>query len=187
MSRPNSIIIEGIKRGDEKSLKELFDLYDGILVAFARQTVRNPLLAEDFVQDAFCTLWENRATLIADQSIQAYLFKLVYRRCVDYLRKQIVHDHFKEYAVTKLKELELMQNSLESHIIAEISAKEANNVITQTLEKLPDQTREIFYLSREQSLKNIEIAEKMGVSVKTIEYHISKTLHHLRESLRDFL
>jgi len=187
MPSSNSDIIEGIKRGEEKSLNELFDLYNGVLVAFARQTVRNPLLAEDFVQDAFCVLWENRVVLNAEQSVRAYLFKLVYRRCVDHLRKQVVHENFREYAMMKLKELELLQSSIESHIISEISADQANNLIIQTLEKLPDQTREIFHLSREQSFKNTEIAEKMGISVKAIEYHISKALHQIRESLKDFL
>ena len=183
----NTYIIEGIKLGNEKCLQILYDQCKGMLLAFARHTVRNPLLAEDFVQDAFCTLWEKRVMLDSEQPVQAYLYKIVYRRCIDYLRKQMAHDNFREYSEMKIKELELMQVSLEGLVISEISADEAQKIIQQTLQNLPEKTREIFRLSREQFLKNAEIAEKLGVSIKTTEYHMSKALQQLRNSLKDFL
>jgi len=187
MNNDNASIVEGIKKGNEKSLQILFNQYNGLLLAFARSVVRNPLLAEDFVQDAFCALWENRAKLDKNQSIHSYLFKIVYRRCIDYLRKCIIHENFRTYAEFKLKELELMQTSLENYIISAITSEEARKITQLTLQNLPDQTREIFLLSREQALKNTEIAEKLGISVKAIEYHISKALQQLRDSLKEFL
>lgn len=187
MDRIKTAIIDGIKQGNEKDLRALYDQYSGILIAYAKQTIRNPLLAEDFVQDAFCTIWENRDKLNADQSIQAYLFKLVYRRCVDYLRKQMVHEEFQQYSERKLKELELMQGSFENLIISDITSREMWDIVQQTLLNSSEQSREIFLLSRERSLKNHEIADKIGVSVKTIEYHISKVLQQLRNSLKEFL
>jgi RNA polymerase sigma-70 factor (family 1) len=183
----NTSIVEGLKQGSEKSLCLLHEQFYGMLVAFAKHTVRNPLLAEDFVQDAFCTLWEKRIMLNTEQPVQAFLFKLVYRRCMDYLRKQIAHENFREYSEAKLKELEMMQISMESLIISDMSATAAQKIIEQTLQNLPPQTREIFRLSREQLLKNGEIAQKMGVSVKAIEYHISKALRQFRDSLKEFL
>ncbi|NJO91906.1 MAG: RNA polymerase sigma-70 factor [Chloroflexia bacterium] len=187
MNNANSSIVKGIKLGSEKSLKVIFDQYHSPLVAFAKNIVHNPLLAEDFVQDAFCSLWENRSKLKNEQYLHSYLFKIVYRRCVDYLRKQSVQKNFGEYTKAKLKELDLIQNSIENYIISAITAKEAQEIIQNTLNSLSDQTREIFNLSRHKSLRNVEIAKKMGVSVKSVEYHISKVLQQLRESLKEFL
>lgn len=187
MNDSNSSLIEGIISGNEEALHRLFDQYNNILIAFVRHVILNPLLAEDIVQDAFCTLWENRTELNPDLSIKSYLYKLVHRRCIDYLRKQKSQSNYYQETSWKIRELELTQNVFENHLTSEIYASEASSIIHQTIENLTEPTREIFQLSRFSFLKNSEIAEKIGLSVKAIEYHISKALDQLRKALKDFL
>ena len=183
----SSTIVAELKLGNEEALRTIYDQYNNILVAFAKYTIRNPLLAEDFVQDAFCSLWENRAKLHTDQPIQGYLYKIVHSRCVDYLRKSNSKTKYNLQTEWKLKELSLTKIPFENIIISEILAEETQSIIQKTIQTLSKQTREIFQLSRYEQLKNLEIAERMGVSVKTIEYHIGKALLEFRSALKDFL
>lgn len=182
-----STIVAELKLGNEKALRAIYDQYHTFLVSFARYTIRNSLLAEDFVQDAFCSLWENRRKLNAEQPIQSYLYKIVYSRCVDYLRKLSSKMRYDFQTEWKLKELSLTQTPFENIIIAGILAEETQAIIQKTIQTFPEQTREIFQLSRYEQLKNLEIAERLGVSVKTVEYHIGKALQEFRNALKDFL
>jgi RNA polymerase sigma-70 factor (ECF subfamily) len=182
-----STIVAELKLGNEEALRIIYDQYNNLLVAFAKYTIRNPLLAEDFVQDAFCSLWENRAKLDIDQPIQGYLYKIVHNRCVDYLRKANSKTKYTLQTEWKLKELSLTQAPFENIILSGILAQETQAIIQKTIQSLPEQTREIFQLSRYEQLKNLEIAERLGVSLKTIEYHIGKALQQFRSALKDFL
>ena len=187
MDRTTTSIVSDLKLGNEKALRTIYSQYNGMLVAYARYTIRNSLLAEDFVQDAFCTLWENRTKLNSDQPIQAYLYTLVHSRCVDYLRKINSKTKYNLQTEWRLKELSLTQAPFENIILSGILAQETQDIIQQTIQALPEQTREIFQLSRYEQLKNSEIAERLGVSVKAIEYHIGKALQQFRNALKDFL
>ena len=77
-----------IRNGDEDAFRHFYMQYKSMLLSFALNTLRNPFLAEDFVQDAFCTIWERRNELKPDQPVQGFLYRLVYSRGVDYLGKQ---------------------------------------------------------------------------------------------------
>ncbi len=187
MGYSNKDLVEGLKAGDKEMLFHIFNHYNALLVAFAKNTVKNPLLAEDFVQDAFCTLWESRAKLDTNLPVQSFLYKLVQNRCVDFLRKQKAQSNYSKYSEIKQLELESTHNSFNNLIISEITAKEVQEKLINTLHTLPEQTREIFELSRYKEFTNPEIAEKVGLSVKSVEYHISKALQQLRKSMTDFL
>ena len=169
MNKTDTTIVNDLRQGNEKALQTIYEQYNGKLVAYAKYTIRNPLLAEDFVQDAYCTLWENRKKLQPDQPVQSYLFKVVHSRCVDYIRKIVSKAEYTNYAELRLREIELTQTPFENIIISGILAEEAQRIIQQTIQNLPDQTREIFLHSRNDQLKNSEIAERTGLSVKAIE------------------
>jgi RNA polymerase sigma-70 factor (ECF subfamily) len=183
----NREIVEGLKTGDKEMLHRVFDKYNDTLVAFAKNTVNNPLLAEDFVQDAFCTLWESRTKLNPELPVQSFLYKLVHSRCVDFLRRQHAYTNYSKKNEMKMQELENSQVHFNNLIISDIIAKEAKEQLRETLHDLPEQTREIFQLSRYQEYTNPEIAERVGLSVKSVEYHISKALQQLRKSMQEFL
>lgn len=186
MAISNKEVVEGLKTGKKEMLRELFGQFNGLLVAYAKNTVKNPLLAEDFVQDAFCTLWENRQKLNPELPVQSYLYKLVHSRCVDFLRKQQAHANYFKSSKIKLNELEMTHQYFDNLIISQITANEAQAKLQDCMNELPEQTREIFQMSRYAELTNPEIAEKIGLSVKTVEYHITKALQSLRKSMEDF-
>jgi RNA polymerase sigma-70 factor (family 1) len=187
MPDKNVNISERIKNGDEEAFHHLYRQYKPILLVFARNTVQNALLAEDFVQDAFCTLWEKRSDLKTDQPVHRFLYKLVYSRCVDYLRKQRAKANYNQWIGIKLRELELQNFYFEDLIISGILTDEAQSIIQNTMNNLPEHTRDIFRLSRDNGFKNAEIAKVKGLSVKAVEYHISRALEQLRNSLAEFL
>jgi RNA polymerase sigma-70 factor (ECF subfamily) len=187
MSYSNKEIVEGLKAGEKEMLFHVFNQFNTLLIAFAKNTVKNPLLAEDFVQDAFCTLWESRTKLDASLPVQSFLYKLVQNRCVDFLRKQKAQSNYSKYSEIKQLELESTHSNFNNLIISEITVKEVQEQLRHTLHELPEQTREIFELSRYKEFTNPEIAAKIGLSVKSVEYHISKALQQLRKSMQDFL
>ena len=86
-----------------------------------------------------------------------------------------------------LADLEIRISSLENSILDNILVSEAESIISKTLSTFSDQTQNIFHLSRIDGLSNAEIASKIGLSEKGVEYHISKVLKTLRISLKDFL
>ncbi len=186
MGISNKEIVDGLKAGKTEMLRDLFGQFNGLLVAYAKDTVKNPLLAEDFVQDAFCTLWESRQKLNPELPVQSYLYRVVHSRCVDFLRKQQAQANYSQFSQIRFNELTSTHQYFDHLIISQITAKEANDKFLDSIRELPEQTREIFQLSRNSELTNPEIAEKFGISVKSVEYHITKALQFLRKAMEDF-
>jgi RNA polymerase sigma-70 factor (ECF subfamily) len=85
------------------------------------------------------------------------------------------------------RELEIRISSLQACEPNDIFSKEIKHIFYQTLEAMPENTKKIFTLSRLNDLTNKEIADKLGISIKDVEYHISKALKYLRISLKDYL
>lgn len=156
----------------EKIFRELFKP----LCSFALNYVGDWDEARNLVHEVFISVWEKFDSLPADTQYRSYLFTAVRNRCLNYLR-----DKKKLLALEKVGEADLseMNTSLET--------AELEQAIAQAINSLPDKCRQIFELNRGEGLKYAEIAEKLGISVKTVEAQMSKALSVLRERLGEFL
>ena len=183
---PNSIV-EGLILGDEKTYILLFREYYVSLCAYSRRYVGRKDIAEEIVSDTFMKIWENRESLKINTSIKAYLFQAVCNNSLYYLRKLKNENQLIEYFQdTKSENIGFAAISEEieeqSLIMENISQK-----IDEAIKLLPEQQRRAFRLKRIEGKKTKEVAEIMGLSVKTIEMHLSKATLKMRDHLKDYL
>ena len=172
---------------DIHSFNLLFNEYYNRFILFAQSYVRERETAEDFVSEAFTLLWENRNNLSQDTNPQAYILTIIKNRCLNHLQHIQVRQRI-EYKLNEHEQwrLSLSINTLQACDPEFLFSEELKQIIDETLLGLPKKTREIFVLNRFEGLSYKEIAEKMKLSTKSIEFHISKALGELRSSLKDF-
>ena len=173
---------------DIRNFNQLFNEYYSRFVRFAYGYVKDFHLAEDFVSEAFAVFWENRESLSPDTKPQAYILTVVKNKCINHLQhlqvRNRVQQEISENAEWKLT---LSINTLEACNPDHIFSDEIRKIVDATLGKLPEKTKQIFILSRFQNLTYGEIAEKMNLGTKSIEYHMSKALAKFRIALEDYI
>ena len=179
MDRQEEVVLfEKIKKGDEKAFERLFHCYYSHLCLFAEQFVHNHAEAEEIVQDTFVSIWEKKEKIAITTSVKNYLFRSVKNSCLNYLK----HNQIKnQYADKLLSDSGLDEPDDVSFIESGLLQK-----IEECINSLPEKRREVFRLSREEGLKYREIAEKLNISVKTVETHMGLAIKTLRDKLHQF-
>jgi RNA polymerase sigma-70 factor (family 1) len=180
-------ILEELVDGSDIGYKKLFYSYHRKLCLYAESFVADPDIAEDIVQDTFFSIWEKRRELNVESSLKSYLYRSIHNGCIHYLRHIKVQEKHSKYYSLKLQEAQLLYNFHIETASSGLYRSELENIIKGVIESLPEKTRDIFLLSREKGLKNQKIADKLNLTVKSIEYHVSKALESLRENLKDYL
>ena len=174
------ILLEKLKNDDQAAFTIIFTKYYQDLVRFSFSFTRDSDASEEIVQEVFLKFWENRNSFVIHNSLKSFLLKAVQNRSIDSLRH--VHVTHK-YAAVILEHPDLSENDTENYILH--SELEAN--LNHALEKIPAQYAEAFRMSRIETLSYLEISQKLGISVRTVEVRISKALSFLRQELKDFL
>jgi RNA polymerase sigma-70 factor (ECF subfamily) len=149
------------------------------LHAYACTLVRDEAIAEELVQQVFFKLWEKRDRINVQQSITAYLYRAVYNESINHMRHSKVKAAWQSHA--------MRQENHQESAAARTNLKELEERLRAALESLPDQCRIIFRMSRFGEMKYREIADELGLSLKTVENQMGKALRLLRVKLADFL
>ena len=165
----------------------LFNRYYVGLCVYSESFVGNRQTAEDLVQDVLVNLWIKREELNLNDNMSAYLYKAVHNASIQYLRHQKVRDCYSANIKTKLAESEFIPIEWVTIDANLTETDEIQRLYHQAMEQLPEKTREVFLCSREKEMKYSEIAEHIGLSVKSVEYHVSKALEVFRKVLKDYL
>lgn len=166
---------------------ELYSAYYKKCFLFAKSYVQDKYVAEDIASDALMKLYEKLQEKEIE-NIPAYLLTLLRNRSLDYLRKKVVRDKtHADYSCVDSEELNYRISSLQECDPNLIFSKEIQSIIDATLAQLSPQTRKIFLLSRYENYSNKEIAAELNISVKSVEYHITKALNLFRKNLKDYL
>ena len=166
-------------------VEELFRKYYKILRAYAYRLLDDKHTAEDIVQDVYYDLWKRKDRLVIEEAVKSYLFRSVYTKALNYRNSKM---YTTREVLDCSTEDKIQQIYIQSHTTdqeGELIYKELKAEIYRVINLLPDQCKKVFILSRKYELKNREIAEKLGISVKTVEKHISKALSVLRLNLKD--
>lgn len=170
-------ITQELIAGDERAFDSVYRQYYRGLCVFASQYVAEPE-TEEIVQDAMMWLWENRQTLIPELSLKSLLFTIVRNRCLNSIDHVQVRQQVHERLYAKFQE----QFENPDFYIGELMA-----LASKAIRELPDDYRKAFEMNRFEDLTYGEIAERTGVSPKTIAYRISQALKILRTELKDYL
>ena len=168
----------------QKLFSKLYVSYYARLVRFASLYVGAMGDAENIVQDFFLYLWERKEILPELQQPDAYLFSAVKHRCLNFLRSQLsIVDRRQPLSDIMEQEFKLKLYSLQLLDDSQMSIDEVEKQICRAIDNLPERCREVFMLSKMEELSNKEIAERLGISVKTVEVQMTKALSRLRKEL----
>ena len=167
------------------SFSVLYLMYYPKLVRFAKEFVVLEEDAENITQDVFTDLWERRDAIDHIENVNAYLFRLVRNRCLDYLKHKVFEQKYAENVQASFEiELNLKLQSLDRFDVSDISeGNETERLVRDAINSLPKRCRDIFLLSRMKGLKYREISEKLGISVNTVECQMGIALKKLRVKL----
>ena len=165
---------------NKQDFEALFNTYFPALCAFANKYLHNFEDAREIVHTTFIKLWEKRAEIDLEKSVKTYLFTSVRNRCLNFIRdqKKFLHNE------GEIESLNISDNDDDDdhEAQAELEAK-----IHAVVNSLPAKCREIFVLNRFKGLKYREVAEKLDISVKTVETQMSKALKIIKEELKDYV
>ena len=165
-----------------------FQEHQAKFLSFAYSYIRNKTEAEDILMESMIALWENRDKWENDSNLQALLLTIIKNRALNYLAHEQVRLRAEDDINThRQRELNLRISTLEACEPDTIFNTEIQHIVRKALTKMPEQSRDIFILSRYQNTPNKMIAEKLGISIKSVEFHITKALKILRTELKDYL
>ncbi|UII27397.1 RNA polymerase sigma-70 factor [Fulvivirga maritima] len=173
-------IIERVKRGDKEAFESIFREYYNPLWNLANGILKDEVLAEEQVQEVFIKFWENRHQHQSTLKIFPYLLTAVRNKCYNHIKKQAVEQKYINHT-QKLFQDQILNYEYDD--LTEDLIKKMERIIGS----LPDKCREVFTLSRFENLSHKEIAEKLDISTKTVENHITKAMKLLRESMVELL
>jgi len=174
------LLIEKLRAGDPDSFSDIFSAYYKDMFFFAYSFTHELASAEDIVQDTFIKLWEDHEKLYVTVSLKSILLKTVQNKCIDWHRHRKIITNHSSYIINNEP---LYEYATDNYLLR----SEMEGMIEKALAKLPEKVRESYELNRFEGLKYQEIADKLDVSVRTVEVRISKALELLRKSLIDFL
>ncbi|MGN7722009.1 RNA polymerase sigma-70 factor [Chitinophaga sp. 22620] len=164
------------QQGDEKAFNIIYERHFIRLVNIAYKKTGNTAAAEELAQDVFLSFYRQMPTLREDTVPENYLFVALKNRIFNYHRQQLQQLR-KDQALWKAPHFQAPEVNLQ------LEMKELHNYIKARIAELPPQCRAVFLLSREAQLSNKEVAEKLNISVNTVEQHMRKALRILRASL----
>lgn len=176
-------ILSLLQHGNVYAYELIFRRYYVSLCGFAMRFLQQPDPAEEIVQNIFLKLWEKREELSIDSSLKSYLFRAVYNSCNNHLAHIKIQNKYISFA----RQAILRNESLSDPVMDSLAYKELNDNITEAIERLPTECKKIFKMSRFDGMKYMEIADQLGISIKTVETQISRALIRLREDLKEFL
>ncbi len=164
---------------DDHSFEQVFRTFYQALAGFALKYVGDPETAEEIVQETFTSIWEKVDEINIQTSIKSYLYGAVRNACLNHIKHQRVVREHADYEIHRSSQFSSGFDALE--------VEELQEKINSALGKLPEKCREVFELSRYEELKYKEIADRLDISIKTVENQMGKALKILREELGTYL
>jgi len=174
-----------LKKGDKVAFEALFRLYYDKLIYIAKSYLTYEEDSEEIVQNVFLKLWERKHTLGSIININAYLYTMTKRGCLN----QLKHDKIKRGYIDEniFKKTALQRGFIKDDAASLLLANELQQKIVESLDLLPQKCKRVFIKSRMEGLKHREIANELGISTNTVNNHIAKALTHMRLHLREFI
>jgi len=170
-------LLTALRTGDQHAFSVIFKRYWYHLYSLAYNKVQSHEVAEEIVQDLLVTLWEKRNVLLIT-NLSHYLNVSLKNRCIDHIRRNATKEKYWHYIKSYFPVMEVEE---------EVIAHELEEALEKGIAQLPEKSRMIFKLNRLDGLSNSEIAVRIQLSEKSVEYHITKSLKQLKRYLKDFV
>lgn len=180
MELNDTVLVQLLGNRDERAFEQVFKAHFKNLHAYACTIVKDEDVAEEMVQNVFYKIWERIENLTITGPLAAYLYRAVNNESLNYIKHQKVR------AVHQVHAIHQMKNQTDS-ASKKVMLRELEGHLRDALNELPEQCRTIFQMSRFNEMRYREIADELGISVKTVESQMGKALKLLRMKLVDFL
>lgn len=170
-----TILIRHLKKGDEASYRYLVETYHKLLFNYAISLTNDRALAQDIIQEVFFNIWRDRKKLHESYSLKNYIYKMTYNK--------FINQYHKNRAISSIERayMEALNESVDDNNTEAFERKLA--LVSEGLTNLPKRCKETFLLSKKEGLTNIEIAEYLNISIKTVEGHLTKAFSILRKNV----
>lgn len=169
-------LIEDLKKGNENAYTHLVTFYHKPLLVYALSFTNDDSSAKDIVQNVFLKTWEHRKKLNPEHSIKSFLYKTTYNEFINQYHKNRRVSTLERAYMETLDQIVLENNSNTEQFEQKI------RLITEAISKLPRKCKETFLLSKKEGLTNLEIAEHLNVSIRTVEWQLNKAYNLLRNN-----
>jgi len=150
------------------------------LCHFVLQFVRSRSVAEELVQDLFLRIWERRQSWEKELPSRSYLYQAARNRALDHLKHERIAERASAYQPDD-------DEALTPDVDQRLDADDLRTALHAAIEQLPDRTRQVFILCKGHALAYAQIAEALGISVKTVETQMGRAFRILRQRLGKFL
>jgi RNA polymerase sigma-70 factor (family 1) len=178
-ARDDAALVQGLRQGDAQAFAEIYSRYGYGLLERAYRKTGSREAAEEIVQEVFAALWHKR-TVTDIQKLSEYLGTAVKYQVINLIKTRLTHTGYMAYCRTLASEADRRTEE-------DLAAADLAGALRTSLAHLPAHTREIFQLSRVEHQTVPQIAGRLKLSTKAVEYHITRALKLLRVSLKDFL
>lgn len=169
-------ILLRLKKGDENAFTLLYNRYAGKSFNFVFALVKDESVAQDIVQDTFVKLYLKRSELSEIESFNSYIFRMLKNSVLDFFTAETVHrKHLARMSAAEDEISELTQERIHS--------AELEKIIRKVVSSMPVQRRNVFILSRVKGVSNTEIALEFGISIRTVENHLSNAMRDIRKAI----
>ncbi|MCE4565821.1 RNA polymerase sigma-70 factor [Maribellus sp. CM-23] len=172
-----------LRKGNPSAYKELFVLLYPRLKSYCRLFIKEEAEVEDLIQETFIALWNKRENVRENNSIESLIFVMVRNRCLNHLKKVSLEQHRVDLENITINELQYLYQ-------LDFSGKEEKSMEEMLIESfreivgtLPDKMKEVFIQCKIEGRQQKQVAEEMGISLKTIEKHIAQAKYHIRKEL----
>lgn len=175
----DAALAQALRQGNEQAFAEIYNRYGFALIEQAFRKVNSRETAEEIVQDLFTTLWHKRET--ADiQKLREYLGSAVKYRVINLIKTKLTHQDYVAYCRSLATEADHRTEQ-------DLTAADLSGALHSGLAHLPAPARAVFQLSRLEHQTVPQIAIRLKLSPKAVEYHLTRALKLLRVALKDFL
>jgi RNA polymerase sigma-70 factor (ECF subfamily) len=172
------LLIRELRRGNAKAFELLYKRYHARLYNFCMSIIRNKQDAEGMVQEVFIAVWENREKLDENKSFSGFVFSIAKNKALNRIKQNLSRQVYLEYMQ--------MENQVQNDMVSDIESRELMDYLLKTIQELPDKTKQIFLLSRNEGLTYKQIASRLDVTENVVDHEIRKSLKYIRDKLGNF-
>ncbi len=172
-------LLKQLRAGDKTAVNGLYEQYSNRLYRFAFGYLKSEEDTLDLVQEVFIRLWNSRKTLKDDTNLEAFLFTVARNAVISTFRKKVSEKEYLEHLRSVV-----IKNSSDTE--KQVDFTLLSEQVQQLVQKLPEQRRRIFLLSKEAGRSNKDIADELKISIKTVEDHMTKARKFLKENLKEY-
>lgn len=176
--KEEKLLLHALGNSDKRAFAVLYNLYAGKCLHFVASIIKDGDVSKDITHDIFVKVWLKRELISKVDSFSAYLFRMARNAVMDRLESEVIRRRFVVESLVSTEEFC-------SYVDEKITLDELQVLIFNTVNKMPEQRRRVFIMSRYSGIPNVKIAEMLGLSIRTVENHLTNALSDIRLMLAE--